>query len=129
MFNYCKQKQNVCLSKLYYLLTQWRNDCLWIIKSMNYIHASLCNTTLSTALVIFLLQCCLLVVELITSFHDAAFLLSPANSYTTFCINCGRGESLGTATCPKTVDRTSKVMLPEKYYRSNKASFCVHETS
>ena len=38
-------------------------------------------------------------------FLDVAFLPSRAISFTTFLKNCGRGESLGTTTCPKTVAR------------------------
>ena len=36
-------------------------------------------------------------------FQDVAFLPSPASFSTTFLINCGRGESLRTATCIVTV--------------------------
>ena len=36
-------------------------------------------------------------------FQDVAFLPSKASLPTTFHTNCGRGESLRTTTCPKTV--------------------------
>ena len=36
-------------------------------------------------------------------FQDVAFLPSQASYYTTFLRNYGRGESLGTATCLRTV--------------------------
>ena len=39
--------------------------------------------------------------------------------------NCGRGESLGTIICSKTVVGVSKGMLPAKYFRPNKASFYI----
>ena len=37
------------------------------------------------------------------AFQDVAFLFSRATFYTTFPSTCGRGESLGTTTCPKNV--------------------------
>ena len=37
-------------------------------------------------------------------FQDVAFLPSRANFSTTFLKKCGRGEYLGTTTCPNTVD-------------------------
>ena len=56
-------------------------------------------------------------------FQDIAFLPTRASFSTTFLKNCGRGESLGTTTCPKTVVGVSKGMLPVKYFCSNKAFF------
>ena len=56
------------------------------------------------------------------SFHGVAFLLTHASFFTTFLINCDRGESLVTATCLKTV---VEGMLPVRYFCFNKASFCV----
>ena len=50
-------------------------------------------------------------------------LPSGANFLTTFLKKCGRSESLGTTTCPKTVVWVSKGMLPVKYFHTNKASF------
>ena len=40
-----------------------------------------------------------------------------------FFNNCGRGENLGTSTCQNSVAGVSMDMLPEEYFRSNKASF------
>ena len=57
--------------------------------------------------------------------QGVAFLPSRATFYTTFLHNCGRGESLKTTTCPKTVVGVSKGMMSVKCLRSNKASFCV----
>ena len=57
--------------------------------------------------------------------HDAAFLPSRATMSTTFHKSCGRGESLRTTTCPKTVVGVSKGMLPAKYVNSNNAYFSV----
>ena len=39
--------------------------------------------------------------------------------------NCGRGESLSTVTCPKTVVGDKQGLAPVKYLCTNKASFCV----
>ena len=44
--------------------------------------------------------------------------------FTTFLKNCGRGESLGTTLCLKTVVGVSKGMLHVKYYRSTKPVLC-----
>ena len=41
-------------------------------------------------------------------------------------LNCGRGESLGSATCHRTVVRGRQCMLPVKYFHSNKSSLCSH---
>ena len=41
--------------------------------------------------------------ELLMGFQDVALMQSRASFSTTFHKNCGRGESLGTTTCPKTV--------------------------
>ena len=40
---------------------------------------------------------------MVTSFHDVEFLSSSAGFCTTFLKNCGRGESLWTNTCHRTV--------------------------
>ena len=56
-------------------------------------------------------------------FQDLAFLLSRASLPTTFLKNCGRGESLGKTTCPKTPVGVDNGMLPVKYFCSNKAFF------
>ena len=61
---------------------------------------------------------------LLIGFQDVAFLPSRASFSTAFKKNCGRGESLGTTACPKTVVGVSKGMLPVRYLLSNKASFC-----
>ena len=39
----------------------------------------------------------------VVGFQDIVFLPSRASVFTTFLKNCGRGESLKTSTCPKTV--------------------------
>ena len=62
-------------------------------------------------------------------FQDVSFLPSRPGLYTTFLTNCGRGESLGTITCLRTVVGVSKGMLPVKYFHSNKASFRVSRIS
>ena len=46
--------------------------------------------------------------------HDVQLLPSRASFSTTFHTNHGRGESLGTTTCPKTVAGISNDMLPVK---------------
>ena len=63
--------------------------------------------------------------ELLVGFQDVAFLPSELLFLPHFLENCGRGESLGTTTCLKTVVGVSKGMLPVKYFRSNTASFYV----
>ena len=60
------------------------------------------------------------------SFQDVAFLPpSRANFSTTFPKNSGRGESLWTTTCHKTVVMGKQGHAPCKILTSNKASFCV----
>ena len=49
-------------------------------------------------------------------FSDETFLPSLARFSTTFLSNCGRGVSLMTITCFKTVAVVSKQMLPVKYF-------------
>ena len=61
--------------------------------------------------------------ELLMGFQDLAFLPSRACFFTTFLTNCGRGESLVTTTCLKTVAGVNKGLLPVKYINSNKATF------
>ena len=56
-------------------------------------------------------------------FQHVEFMPFGESFFTTFLKTCGRGESLGTTTCPKTVVWVSKGMLPVKYACSNKASF------
>ena len=63
------------------------------------------------------------------SFNDVAFVPSRATFAATFLKNCGVGENLRTTTCIKTVVGVSKGVLPVKYFRSNKASFCVSRIS
>ena len=46
-------------------------------------------------------------------------------SYPAFLKDCGRGESLQTATCLKTAVGCKRVHVPVKYSCSNKTSFCV----
>ena len=41
----------------------------------------------------------------------------------TFLKNCGRAESLGVTTCPKTVAGGKQGHAPVKYFRSNKVYF------
>ena len=48
-------------------------------------------------------------------FHDIASLLSRASVSTTFLSACGRGESLRTVTCLKTVAGVRKGIRPVKY--------------
>ena len=55
-------------------------------------------------------------------FQDAAFQPSQGSVYTTFLVNGGRGESLGTTTYTKTVAAGKKGHAPVKHLRSNKAS-------
>ena len=62
-------------------------------------------------------------------FRDVAFLPSRASFSSTFLTNYDRGESLRTATSLKTVVGVSKGMLPVRYFRSDKASFCVSRIS
>ena len=55
-------------------------------------------------------------------FHDVTFLLSRASFSTIFLKNGGRGESLETATCPKTVawgrigHATCKILLLQQSF-------------
>ena len=56
-------------------------------------------------------------------FQNVAYLPSRANSSTTFLTICGRGESLRTTTCPKTMIGASKGMLPVKYVTPTKPIF------
>ena len=58
-------------------------------------------------------------------FQDVTYLSSRASFSNTFLENCGRGESVGTTTYPKTVARVGKGMLPVRHFCSNKASFHV----
>ena len=60
----------------------------------------------------------------LNGFQEVVFLPSRANLSTTFLMNCGRGESLGTTTRLIAVVGVSKSMFPVKYFCSNKASFC-----
>ena len=48
--------------------------------------------------------------------QDVAFL--PSRTF----LHCGRGEIHGTTTCLETVVRGRQVMLPAKYFCSNKTS-------
>ena len=48
------------------------------------------------------------------AFQDAASLSSRASFSTTFLKNCGRSESLGTTTCPKTVVECKQWHAPSK---------------
>ena len=57
--------------------------------------------------------------------QDVAFLPSRDSFSTTFVKNCGRGESLRTTTCLKTVVRVSKGMLPVKYFLLQQGLFLV----
>ena len=57
-------------------------------------------------------------------FFDLAFMPARATFYNIFFTNCGRGESLRTTTCPKTVVWVSKGMLHVKYFHSKKAYIC-----
>ena len=59
------------------------------------------------------------------SFLDVSFLPSIVSFSATFPKNCGRGESLGNATCLKTVVAVNRGMLPVIYLCSNKSSFCL----
>ena len=56
-------------------------------------------------------------------FQDVVFLPFRASFSTIFLANCGRGDSLGTTICLKTVVVVNKSMLPVKYLCSSKASF------
>ena len=57
--------------------------------------------------------------------YDAALLPSRASIPTTFLKICGRGESLVTTICLKTVVGVNKGMLPVRYFYSIQASFFV----
>ena len=59
--------------------------------------------------------------ELQMGFHDVEFLSSRACFCPTFLKKCGRGESLWTATCIKTIVGVSKGMLHIKYILFNKS--------
>ena len=61
--------------------------------------------------------------ELLVDLQDVALLPSRACSSTTFFKDCGRGESLRTTTCLKTVVGVSQGILHIKYFYSNKAFF------
>ena len=63
--------------------------------------------------------------EVLVGFKDVAIQPSGASFSTTFLNNCGRGEGLGTTTCPKTMVGVCKGMHHVIYLRSNKASFYV----
>ena len=63
-----------------------------------------------------------LVGNILIGFWDVTFLPTRACFSTTFLNNCGRGESIGTTTCLKTVVGVGKCMIPVEYFHSNKAS-------
>ena len=62
-------------------------------------------------------------------FSGCMFLPSRPGLYTTFLKNCGRGESLETPTCPRTVVGVSKGMLAVKFHCPNRACFYVSRIS
>ena len=64
-----------------------------------------------------------LVVELHMGFQHVAFTPSCARFYTAFLKNCDRGESLGIATCLKTVVGGKHGHAPCKDICSNTVSF------
>ena len=57
--------------------------------------------------------------------QDAAIQPSRVRFCSALLKNCGRGESLSTATCLRTVVGVSKGMLPVRSFCSNNSSFCV----
>ena len=59
----------------------------------------------------YVIYICIYIREPIIGFQDVVFLSSRASYSTTFLKNCGRGESLGTTTCLKTVV-TGSMPLP-----------------
>ena len=65
----------------------------------------------------------LLAWELSMGLKDVVFLLSRSSFHITFHINSGRGESLRTTRCRKTVLGISHGMLPVNYFWPNKAFF------
>ena len=56
-------------------------------------------------------------------FQDVAFLPTKSSFSTTFLKNRGRGESLVTTTCPKTLVKEKQKHAPAKYSCFNKAPF------
>ena len=58
-------------------------------------------------------------------FRDVAFLPSIASFYTTFLKHCGRGESLGTITCLKTVVGGKQGHVPCKIFMLQQSLFLV----
>ena len=56
-------------------------------------------------------------------FQDVAFLHSKSSFSTTFLKNRGRGESLVTTTCLKTLVKGKQKHAPVKYFCFNKAPF------
>ena len=58
-------------------------------------------------------------------FHDVAFLPSRASFSTIFLRTCGRSETLRTTT----VAGVSKGIVPVKYLRCNKSTFCFSRIS
>ena len=58
-------------------------------------------------------------------FHDVVLLPSRASFSTTFLKNCGRGESLVTTTCHKTVVGGRQGHAPCRILLLHKACFCV----
>ena len=57
------------------------------------------------------------------TFQDVVLLPPQVSFSTTFLITCGRGESLVSITCLKTVVGVGKGMFPMKYVCSNKVFF------
>ena len=76
--------------------------------------------------------------ELLMGYQDVALTAPRASFSTTFLNNCGKslvtttclnndgsGKSLVTTKCLNTVVGVDKGMLPVRYFRSSKVSFCV----
>ena len=58
-------------------------------------------------------------------FQAVEFLPSRASFYTTFLKKCNRGEGLGAATCLRTEIGSKQSNASERYFYSDKSSFCV----
>ena len=59
-------------------------------------------------------------------FQDVVFLPFRASFFTTFLKNCGRGESLETSTCLKTVVGGKQVQPVCRIHWLHEASLCVN---